>query len=155
MRLTATERIHLDHSQIFSKAGGSGGDIFIDPVTVSLNQSTISANALTGNGGNITINTGFLLRSQDSQITASSQFGVNGQISVLGPSVDLSGSLITLPGGLLAAESRLPERCAVRLPGNLSSFISVGRGGLPLEPQDYQPMFLLLDEQMENREKRP
>ena len=155
LRLTATERIHLDHSHIFSQASGSGGNIFIDPVTVSLNQSTISANASAGNGGNITINTGYLLRSQDSRITATSQFGVNGQISVLGASVDLSGSLVTLPGGLLAADSRLPERCAVRLPGNLSSFISVGRGGLPLEPQDYQPMFLLLDERKETTEKRP
>ena len=134
-----------------TEAGGTGGNILIDPQTVSLNQSTISANASVGNGGNITINTGFLLQSQESRITASSQFGVSGQISVLGPSVDLSGSLITLSSGLLGAESRLPERCAVRLPGNFSSFISVGRGGLPLEPADFQPSFIFLKDKEEQK----
>ena len=149
LTLLAIDRIHADHSRIASQAGGTGGNIFIDPVTVSLNQTRISANAVLGDGGNIKINTGYMLRSPESQITASSEFGLNGQISVLGPSVDLSGSLVTLTGRLLGAESRLPERCAVRLTGDLSSFISVGRGGVPLEPGDYQPMFLHLEDRRE------
>ena len=106
-----------------------------------LNQSTISANAIFGNGGNITIDTGHLIASTDSLITASSQFGLSGTVSVLGPSVDFSGSLISLPGQFVSAENRLPERCAVRLSGNISSFIVVGRGGLPLDPSDPLPIF--------------
>ncbi len=149
LTLLAIDRIHADHARIASQAGGTGGNIFIDPVTVSLNQTRISANAVLGDGGNIKINTGYMLRSPGSQITASSEFGLNGQISVLGPSVDLSGSLVALAGHLLGAESRLPERCAVRLSGDLSSFISVGRGGVPLEPGDYQPMFLHLEDRRE------
>lgn len=144
--LTSPSVIYVSNGRITTEAGGNGGNITIDPRFVLLNDSQITANAIAGNGGNITLNTSYLIQSPDSLVSASSQFGLNGQISILGPSVDFSGSLVRLPGGFGGAVSRLPERCAVRLPGDFSSFISVGRGGLPLEPGDLQPSLLLFDD---------
>jgi len=145
--ITAPGALSLYRSQIISAAkNGEGGNIAIDPEFVILNQSAISANAIFGNGGNITIDTGHLIPSRDSLITASSQFGLSGTVNILGPSVDFSGSLTSLPSEFVGAESRLPERCAVRLPGNISSFIVVGRGGLPLDPSDPLAIFPGLSE---------
>lgn len=97
LRLEAPTRITLVNSKVTSEAGQDGGNIFIDPHLVILNQSQISANAIQGNGGNIRVNTDFLLSSSNSSITASSEFGIDGQISILGPAVDLSGTLAVLP----------------------------------------------------------
>lgn len=141
LRLEAPSRISLVNSKVTSEAGQDGGNIFIDPQLVTLNHSQITANAIRGNGGNIRVATDFLIASTDSSITASSEFGVNGQISVLGPSVDLTGSLTTLSGSLLGAEARLPEHCGIKLGGDLSSFLILGRGGLPARSDGWQPSY--------------
>jgi large exoprotein involved in heme utilization and adhesion len=46
---------------------------------------------------------------------------------------------------LMDAASQLPQRCAVRLPGNTSSFVSTGTGGLPPSPEEAQPSYQLFD----------
>ena len=91
-----------------------------------------------GNGGNITIRSDYFFQSQ-SIIDASAPFGLPGTVEVTAPNVDLSGSLVALPADLLDAESLLRPDCAVRLTGNISSFIVLGRGGLPLEPGGFVP----------------
>ena len=50
---------------------GSGGNIFIDPPLMVLDNSRIEANAQRGAGGNITIRAGQLIRTPDSVIQAS------------------------------------------------------------------------------------
>ena len=67
----------------------------------------------------------------DSLIDASAPFGLPGTVSVSAPQVDLSGSLVGLPSNLLDVETQLRPDCGVRLAANLSSFIVLGRGGLP------------------------
>ena len=132
--------IILIRSGIDSHATGRGGNITIDPQFTILNQSQIMASSGLGDlfQGSIKINEGLVIQSAESQITAT------GEIKLSNPRVDLGGSLTPLAGGLLGAEARLPERCAVRVTGKFSSFISVGRGGLPQEPVDYQPLFLFI-----------
>ena len=94
-----------------------------------------------GNGGNIDIITDNFIRSDDSLVTASSQFGLQGNINISVPDLDLTGSLVGLDASLLQEESQLPKHCAVRLPGDQSSFIQAGRGGLPWTPDLWQPSF--------------
>ena len=53
--------------------------------------------------------------------------------------MDLSGSLIGLPSNVLDIENQLRPDCRVRLAGNVSSFIMLGRGGLPIEPGGFIP----------------
>ena len=60
-------------------------------------------------------------------------------MSVSAPEVALSGSLIGLPSGLLGLETQLRPDCGIRLSGNISSFIVLGRGGLPIEPGGFVP----------------
>ena len=68
-----------------------------------------------------------------------------GEIAFLSPNTveSLIGSLVVLPESLLDANSQLPERCAVKLDGNYSSLIVVGRGGIPTAPGDYLPAYQL------------
>jgi filamentous hemagglutinin family protein len=139
--LTTPSLVYLLNSQISAEAAnGHGGNITIDPQVVILNHSQISANAMLGNGGNININSGFFLQS-DSSVTASSQFGLEGSVSISAPDVDLSGNLAPLSTELLDAESQLRPQCAVRLPLGSSSFVIVGRGGVPVEPDALLPAF--------------
>ena len=88
--------------------------------------------------GNISILTDYFFESA-STIDASAPFGLPGTVRVTAPEVDLSGSLIALPENLLSAETQLRPDCGVRLAGNVSSFIVLGRGGLPLQPGGFVP----------------
>jgi large exoprotein involved in heme utilization and adhesion len=121
---------------------GHGGNITIDPPLVVLNGSQISANAVQGNGGNINITSVSFLQSQ-SAVSASSQFGLQGSVEIVAPDVNLTGSLIPLSATTLDAESQLRELCAVRLPIGVSSFVVIGSGGTPVEPDDLSPAFEL------------
>ena len=67
--------------------------------------------------------------------------GLQGSVSIAAPDVDLSGNLAPLSTELLDAESQLRPQCAVRLPLGLSSFVVVGRGGVPVEPDGLLPAF--------------
>jgi large exoprotein involved in heme utilization and adhesion len=110
----------------------------MDPVFFILNNSALISKSSSANGGNITILSDFFFQS-DSIIDASAPFGLPGTVSVSAPEVDLSGSLVGLPGSLLDAEALLRPDCGVRLTGNISSFIVLGRGGLPIAPGGFVP----------------
>jgi large exoprotein involved in heme utilization and adhesion len=113
---------------------GNGGNIFIDPPLMVLNNSQIIANAQKGHGGDITIRTGQLIRSSDSVIRAASEESVSGTITITAPNTDVAGSLVVLPETLLDASSQLRVACAARGGRPGSSFARGGRGGLPPDP---------------------
>lgn len=115
---------------------GDGGDIFIDPEFVVLNNSLIQANAVFGNGGNITIIAQEFLQSEGSIVEASSEFGLDGNILIVAPNVDLTAALLGLPSEMLDADSWKIERCSVRLGGTSSSFVLSRREGVPSNPED-------------------
>ena len=85
-------------SEIIATAGGvgNGGNLNLNLDTiVALENSDIVANAFEGNGGNIQINTegifGTEFRNEltpESDITASSEFGVSGIVAIARPEVD-------------------------------------------------------------------
>jgi large exoprotein involved in heme utilization and adhesion len=113
---------------------GSGGNIFIDPPLMVLDDSRIEANARRGAGGNITIQAGQLLRTPDSVIQASSELGLSGTITIAAPNTDVAGSLVILPETFLDASSQLREACAARGGQPTSSLTLGGWGGLPPDP---------------------
>ncbi|AFY99173.1 filamentous hemagglutinin N-terminal domain-containing protein [Calothrix sp. PCC 6303] len=127
-----------------NQAGGDGGNInliskFI--VAVPQENSDILANAFTGRGGNINIQTqaifGIEPRPQttnQSDITASSELGVQGQISIQKPDADPSRGLIQLPGGFKDKSDEIDQLCGRnRIP--LGSFIVTGKdGSIPSNP---------------------
>ncbi|AFZ56310.1 S-layer family protein [Anabaena cylindrica FACHB-243] len=128
-------------SFINAEAGGSGngGNIKINaPNIVGLENSDIIANAVNGKGGNIDISTqgifGLQFRDQltfESDITASSQFGINGTVDINNFGVDPSSGLVELPENVTDSSQQIATGCSNNTG---SSFVATGRGGVPQNP---------------------
>ncbi|MEH2240992.1 S-layer family protein [Nostoc sp.] len=128
-------------SNITATAGGTGngGNILINsPIILGLENSDIVANALQGHGGNINITTqgifGLEYRTQltpENDITASSQFGVNGIVQVNTIGVDPNSGLVELPANVTDPSQQIASGCSAN---QGSSFVATGRGGIPQNP---------------------
>ncbi|OKH35361.1 hypothetical protein NIES2101_37745 [Calothrix sp. HK-06] len=131
--------------------GGDGGNININStftVAVPFEDSDITANAFDDRGGNVTITKrnqgifGIEARSKESpstsDITASSENGAQGKISIAQPNTDPNRGLIELPTNLVDASQQIAQGCTPRNRGTASRFISTGRGGIPENP--YEPL---------------
>jgi len=126
--------------------GGSGGNIRINSlfiVGVRQEDSDISANAFTGNGGNINITTqgifGLQFRPRPtpfSDITASSQFGLSGTVTINTPEVDPNRGLVPLPVNIVDPSRQIAQGCTPSNAQKVGSFVVTGRGGLPPAPTD-------------------
>jgi filamentous hemagglutinin family protein len=134
--------VHLKRGEITTAVGsglGAGGNIFIDPTFVILEDgSRIVANAFGGSGGNIRIIATYFLNTLDTLVDASSQLGVPGTVQISSPNTNLSTQLKVLPAALFDATQLVREACAgrgVASGGGGSSLVGVGRGGLAASPE--------------------
>ncbi|BAY26450.1 filamentous hemagglutinin-like protein [Calothrix sp. NIES-2100] len=128
-------------SAIVTNAGGigNGGNITINsPVIVGWENSDIDANAVKGNGGNIQITTQGIFGLQyrqalttENDITASSQFGVNGTVDINNFGVDPNSGLVELPTNVTDPSQQIATGCSEN---TSSSFVATGRGGVPQNP---------------------
>ena len=121
--------VYLNDSQIktsVSTTEGSarGGNIWIDPHFVVLNDSTILAETYNGAGGDITIITDFFMQSGASRISAAANgaLGINGMIDLRGPNVTQASGVDQLPVDLLNAAQWAAPSCSSKA-GRLSSFV--------------------------------
>jgi large exoprotein involved in heme utilization and adhesion len=137
---TPSGTVELNNSTISASVlngAGGGGSVNIDPLYVLMQNSQILARAVEGPGGNITINItngGLFLPDANSTISASSQFGVNGTVTIQSPNAPISGQIHPLGKSPLLATSLLNQRCAALAGGEFSSFTVAGRDSLPTEP---------------------
>ncbi len=138
----ASDRILMrSDSSITATAGGTGngGNLSIDsPIIVGLENSDIIANAVEGNGGNINITTqgifGLEFRPQltnESDISASSEFGINGTVDINNFGVDPNSGLVELPANVTDSSQQIATGCSAN---QGSSFVATGRGGIPQNP---------------------
>ncbi|BAY99428.1 filamentous hemagglutinin-like protein [Tolypothrix tenuis PCC 7101] len=128
-------------SSIVTNAGGigNGGNMTINSaVILGLENSDIVANAIKGNGGNINITTqaifGLQYRPQlttENDITASSQFGINGTVDINNFGVDPNSGLVELPANVTDPSQQIATGCSANTG---SSFVATGRGGIPQNP---------------------
>ncbi|WP_442940384.1 hypothetical protein [Nostoc sp.] len=128
-------------SSINATAGGSGsgGNLTIaTPIIAGVENSDIVANAFRGQGGNIQISTqgifGLEFRPQltpRNDITASSQFGINGTVQVNTIGVDPNSGLVELPANVTNPSQQIVSGCSVN---QGSRFVATGRGGVPQNP---------------------
>ncbi|MBY5311312.1 S-layer family protein [Aphanizomenon flos-aquae CCAP 1446/1C] len=128
-------------STITANASGSasGGNITINaPIILGWENSDIIANAIKGRGGNIQITTqglfGLKFRNQltsDSDITASSEFGVSGNVQVNNIGIDPNSGLVELPENVTDSSQQIATGCSNDAG---SSFFATGRGGIPQNP---------------------
>ncbi|MEC4879839.1 MAG: filamentous hemagglutinin N-terminal domain-containing protein [Scytonema sp. PMC 1070.18] len=129
-----------------AQAGGDGGNITIDTpfiVAVPEENSDISADAFTGSGGKVEIRAQGLFGIERrlrptflSDITASSEFGFSGTVSINTPDVDTNLGLVDLPTVLADNSNIIDTGCAAFAQGTGNEFIVTGRGGLPPSPNE-------------------
>ncbi len=139
-----TKTLQLRHdSQISAQATGTGngGNISITGFSpadsvVLLEGSKINANAVQGQGGNIQINTFGLFACPECQITASSQFGLNGVVRIISPETETKQEAIDLPQEIVKPEEIVAQVCPAKRAQHKSELIVTGRGGLPPRPNE-------------------
>ena len=112
---------------------GGGGSVNIDPQFVILQNSQILAQATQGPGGNISITTNLLLPDANSTISASSQFGVNGTVTIQSPNAPGSGQVQPLGKIAVARRPRCSTNAARPWPAG-SSAASPWRDGTACQP---------------------
>ncbi|MFK8185093.1 MAG: hypothetical protein AB8B99_17110 [Phormidesmis sp.] len=145
LNLQITDALLLRNgSGLTVKSGGTGdgGNINLNSgVVIALENSDIIANAEQGRGGNIDIvsqnilGTAFRDRlTAESDISASSEFGINGTVDLDTPTVDPASGIVALPSTVVDANQQITASCADQNQSN--QFIASGRGGLPPAPQN-------------------
>jgi large exoprotein involved in heme utilization and adhesion len=145
--LKVSDLVYLVSSEITTSVKGetgSGGNITIDPRLVVLNHSSIIAQAIEGHGGNITINAGAFIASAGSEVSATSQTGISGTVSITSL-FNLSGALVVLSSELRGRAAVLREACAAYGDRPISSLVEAGRGGLPQDPEATLPALYIAD----------
>jgi len=133
-----------------AQSGGDGGDITLDNpdgfvVAVPDEDSDIVANAFEGRGGNIRITTQGIFglefrdaRTPFSDITASSEVGIDGEVEIITPNVDPTQGLVALPTDVVDAADQIGQVCPTG-PGaaeQLGRFVITERGGVTTSPLD-------------------
>lgn len=130
-------------SFISAEAVGNGGNIKITaPNIVGLENSDVIANAVQGRGGNIHIATQGIIGLQyrnllnprevlTNDITASSQFNVNGTVQINNIGVDPNSGLVELSENLTDPSQQIASGCSNNTG---SSFVATGKGGVPQNP---------------------
>ena len=121
----------------------NGGNLTIDTnfIIAFPNQNNdIIANAQQGSGGKIDIVAESLfgikerpLNDITNDINASSDVGLDGDISINTPDVDPIRGLTKLPANVIDASQQITQGCT---PQESGQFVSTGRGGLPLSPNE-------------------
>jgi filamentous hemagglutinin family protein len=148
--IQAIDLVHLVNSTISASVQGgpttSGGNITIDPNAVILQNSQILAQAIQGAGGNITIFTPLFLADTNSVVSASSQFGLSGTVTIQNPISNLAETVASLPSSLRQVQALQTGRCAALANSQSSSLLIAGRDSLPAEPGGWLPSPLALSE---------
>ncbi len=126
-----------------ARGTGSGGNIILNsPIIVGFENSDIIANAKGGKGGNINIMTqevlGLKFRNTrtprtdlTNDVTASSEFSIDGNVKVNMIGIDPANSLNALPVNITDSSRQITDRCGNPKGG---SFVTTGRGGIPQTP---------------------
>ncbi|MGK7892383.1 MAG: filamentous hemagglutinin N-terminal domain-containing protein [Xenococcus sp. (in: cyanobacteria)] len=128
---------------INEQSQGDGGNINITTsfiIAPPFENSDITANAFQGKGGNINITAngifGLKFREDEttlSDITASSEFGLEGTVAINNPDVDPTSAIVELPAQVTDPSDKVIAGCAAAS-GN--SFTITGQGGLPEDPNN-------------------
>lgn len=157
-------------SGVFGAVGGrgNGGNITLTLpqgflITAPHENNDITANAFGGSGGNIRIQAQGIYwftprdradlvrqlrtppfspaRLATNDITASSELGISGTITLNTINVDPSQGLVPLPQNLIETNRLLANSCLVRHPLNPSTFFITGTAGKPEQPGTVVPRF--------------
>ncbi|WP_443689871.1 two-partner secretion domain-containing protein [Nostoc mirabile] len=130
-----------------SQAGGDSGNININSkfiVAIPEENSDIMANAYTGTGGNVQINSQGIFgiesrpkTTEKSDITASSELGVSGITNINAPdTTSIQNSFTALSPNVIDTNTLIANSCISRSPKQEGTFFITGSGGLRNSPGD-------------------
>ena len=101
-----------------------------------LDNAHIAANAFEGDGGNIAIQTTGLYEFSHNVIEASSQYGLDGEVDIQSPDINVAGSLLVLPSQFLDIGHMLKALCGYQPAAD--RFALVNAYGSIAVPEDWQ-----------------
>lgn len=136
------DRIYLRDSTLTASSGGQtvgddGGNVTIDPVFLILDNSRIVAQAVQGNGGIINLFADNFISDVRSEISATSELGNDGEVTITSPDNSVTGVIGTLDASFNSDQVLLSEPCAARVLENRSSLVVVSGGKVESTPDDY------------------
>lgn len=142
IQILVSEFIGISDSAISAFAGGtdvtdSGGNIFIDPELFFMRNAEINANANGGNGGNIQIVADNIIRDPQTSITASSNRGIDGDITIDGVINDVSATE-TEEVAFSDVVKLLSQKCTAAQLADRSSFVVSGNRPRTVAPNSYE-----------------
>ncbi|MEM9271809.1 MAG: filamentous hemagglutinin N-terminal domain-containing protein [Cyanobacteria bacterium P01_F01_bin.143] len=166
--LKVTDNITLRNDSFISARAfenADGGNISINAkfiIAFPNGNNDILASAQRGEGGNIIINTEALfgiqerpLNDRTNDINASSEFGLDGAISIFTPDINSIQTEINLPNSLIESEQTVGQVCQ-RAPATeeASGLTVTGKGGIPRQPfEPFNSETLLVDEIITTRDR--
>jgi filamentous hemagglutinin family protein len=152
-----SEILELNNNATISAStnSGQGGNVDINanfiiafPNQINGNGSDIVTNAAEGDGGRITINAESLLGIQErkfkannrtNDIDASSEFGLDGKVSIFTPDINPVQGATELPSNVVEPEQTTEQACeADRETEAKNGLVVNGKGGIPATPD--QPL---------------
>ena len=135
-----TDSLFLDNNALISssvlQSDGGGGNIIINNTDfiIGKDNSRIAADAVFGSGGNIEIDTTALFFDRSSQISASSQFGLDGIVEVNDIESEKKLSTLQLVNNVTPPQAIVTSNCPV---SRDNTFAITGKGGMATNPAQY------------------
>jgi filamentous hemagglutinin family protein len=136
--------LYLQAGKITTSVGsgeGNGGNITIEkPILVVLDKAQLVAQADVGQGGNILVHSDHWVASQNSLVSSSSKLGIDGQVFITSPTMDVGSRLVILSTELLEVANQLKKSCANQTDANKkhNRFVVSTLTGTPPSPGDWQ-----------------
>ena len=121
--------LHLRDSLVSTSVqdgSGGGGNIDINTFFTVLNNSGILAQAVAGDGGDITLTNDYLIQDTLSIIDASSQLAADGAIVSTSPNIEIASGTDNVNLDFLDSTNWLQQLCSVRAGDDVSSFVVGG-----------------------------
>ncbi len=131
-----TDFLFLENNSLISTSvldsTSGGGNLTIDSnYIIAQDNSDLRANAVLGQGGNIDITTEVFLLSLDSDVDASSEFGLDGVVEIKSPDSDEQIRIVSISETISDPTGLITSACPVEQ-GNV--MVVAGKGGLAENP---------------------
>ena len=136
INLNSGDVVFISDAQVATSAVGgfgSGGNVTVrTPKTLALDDGFMLAQAVVGSGGNMSIVSERIISTEESQIDATSQRGVDGTVTLVAADIEVPNDTAALTVEVLDVSALLRNVCGLERAGQAaSSLVARGRGVLP------------------------